>query len=193
PPRSIDKAIPFELETIVLKTLAKSPTERYGTAQELANDLRRFLDDKPIMARRPTLLQRLRSWWRRHRPVVWSAAVSALVLLLMALAALAVGYVYVSAEKNEKEKALERAKANAADAEEQRRLAQANLDLARQAVDDLSHDFTDRVVDMPRMQPARRRSIQRTLDFYQEFAKQKSRDPEIRWGTGLAYLRINSM
>src|SRR5205814_9818170 len=48
PPRLLDRAIPAELELIVLKAMAKSPADRYATAQELADDLQRFLDDKPI-------------------------------------------------------------------------------------------------------------------------------------------------
>src|SRR5215831_1297528 len=55
--------------------MEKNPADRYATAQELADDLRRFLEDKPIRARRPSLLQRLRKWGRRHRAVVWAAAV----------------------------------------------------------------------------------------------------------------------
>ena len=53
-PRSLDPSIPSELETIVLKALRKDPADRYGTAQELADDLKRFLDGRPILARRPT-------------------------------------------------------------------------------------------------------------------------------------------
>ncbi len=56
-PRLVNSAIPTELETIVLKAVAKNPAERLATAQELADDLRRFLDDRPIHARRPTLVQ----------------------------------------------------------------------------------------------------------------------------------------
>jgi tetratricopeptide (TPR) repeat protein len=81
PPRRANKAVPLELETIVLKAMAKSPAERYATAQELADDLQRFLKDEPILARRPTVVQRTRRWARRHRPVVWSAAVALLVTL----------------------------------------------------------------------------------------------------------------
>ena len=54
PPRRIDPSLPRDLETIVLKAMAKEPADRYATAQELADDLRRFLEDKPIRARRPT-------------------------------------------------------------------------------------------------------------------------------------------
>jgi serine/threonine protein kinase len=78
-PRKLDKAIPEELETIVLKALEKNPADRYGTAQELAEDLRRFLDDKPIRARRPTLVQRVRKWFRRNPGLAWAAVVGLLL------------------------------------------------------------------------------------------------------------------
>jgi serine/threonine protein kinase/Flp pilus assembly protein TadD len=81
PPRLINKAVPAELEIIALKAMAKEPTERYASAREMADDLGRFLRDEPIRARRPTLVQRARKWARRHRPAVWSAALSLLVLL----------------------------------------------------------------------------------------------------------------
>jgi WD40 repeat protein len=86
PPRQLNRALPWELETIVLKAIAKSPAERYGTARELGDDLRRFLEDKPIQARRPTLVQRLRKWGRRHPAVVWAAG----IVLLLVLASLAI-------------------------------------------------------------------------------------------------------
>src|SRR5207248_5824657 len=69
-PRRINKSIPVELETIVRKAVGKNPAERYATAQELADDLRRFLDDKPIRAKKPTLLDWTRKWARRHQGVV---------------------------------------------------------------------------------------------------------------------------
>jgi WD40 repeat protein/tetratricopeptide (TPR) repeat protein len=88
-PRRINRAIPNELETIVLKALAKNPAERYTTAQELADDLGRFLRDEAIRARRPTLVQQVRRWARRHRPVVASlASVAALLVVAMVAGAL---------------------------------------------------------------------------------------------------------
>ena len=81
PVRKVNKAVPADLETIVLKAMAKNPAERYATAQEMASDLRRFLRDEPILARPLTLLKRTRRWARRHRPVMVSAAVALLAAL----------------------------------------------------------------------------------------------------------------
>jgi serine/threonine protein kinase/tetratricopeptide (TPR) repeat protein len=84
-PRSLDQQVPAELETVVLKALEKNPAERYATAQELADDLHRFLEDQPIRARRPTVVQRVRKWARRHQPVVRTTA--AAVILMASLLA----------------------------------------------------------------------------------------------------------
>ncbi len=78
-PRQIDPAIPRDLETIVLKAMAKDPMARYATAAALADDLGRFLDRRPIVARRPNAIDRAAKWSRRHRPAVMAAA---LVLIL---------------------------------------------------------------------------------------------------------------
>jgi serine/threonine protein kinase/WD40 repeat protein len=89
-PRRVNPAVPVELETIVLKAMAKSPEERYATAQELADDLQRFLDDRPILARRPSVARRTRRWVRRHRSLAAALTLTAAVLLggvvLLALA-----------------------------------------------------------------------------------------------------------
>src|SRR5439155_4515855 len=56
PPRRLNKMLPADLETIVLKALEKNPADRYATGQELADDLQRYLKDEPIQAKRPTLV-----------------------------------------------------------------------------------------------------------------------------------------
>jgi hypothetical protein len=81
-PRQINPHIPRELDTIVVKAMEKNPSERYETAEELAEDLQRFLNHEPIKARRATVRQRITKWSTRHAKVVWPAA---LVLLLMTL------------------------------------------------------------------------------------------------------------
>jgi tetratricopeptide (TPR) repeat protein len=82
-PRKLNRSIPAELETIVLKALEKRPQDRYATAQELADDLRRWLEDRPIQARRPSLVVRARKWARRHKAAVWAAAAVLLVTVMV--------------------------------------------------------------------------------------------------------------
>ena len=92
PLRRVNGAIPAELETIVLKAMERSPADRYATAMELADDLRRFLEDKPIRARRPTLRQKAAKWARRNRPTVIAATIAAFVITAVLAGAAGFGY-----------------------------------------------------------------------------------------------------
>jgi tetratricopeptide (TPR) repeat protein len=85
PPRRLDPAIPRDLETIVLKALEKEPDRRYATAHELGEDVRRFLEDRPIRARRPTPAERAAKWARRHRAVLGATAAVAFLALAIAV------------------------------------------------------------------------------------------------------------
>src|SRR5205807_2149209 len=95
PPRRLNPAIPADLETIVLKAMAKGAEERYATAQDLAADLRRFLECKPIQARRPTALERTAKWARRHKGVV----LTAVAILLLAAVGLGVSTMRLAQEE----------------------------------------------------------------------------------------------
>ncbi len=133
PPRTLDRAIPTDLETIVLKALAKEPTDRYATAQELADDLRRFLDHRPICARPPTLLQRLRKWSLRHRHLL----LLSVVFLVLMVVGLAVCVYLIWRAKEQTQMALVEAKANFARAEDQRGRAEVSFRDAYWAFEDI--------------------------------------------------------
>jgi WD40 repeat protein len=81
-PRKLDRRIPRDLETIILKAMAKDPAERYSSAEALAADLRRFLADRPIQARRTPWHERMWRWCRRNPVVAGLLGVVAAVLLL---------------------------------------------------------------------------------------------------------------
>src|SRR5262245_19423335 len=82
-PRKLDRSIPRDLETIVLKCIAKEPKDRYATAEALAEDLRRYLLDRPIVGRRSTVMERTWRWCRRNPAV--ASLLTLMVLLLVAV------------------------------------------------------------------------------------------------------------
>ena len=80
-PRRLNKAIPADLETVLLKAITKDPAERYAPAQALADDLRSYLDDRPIAAKRPGPLKRTVKWVRRHKLATGGLTIIAACLL----------------------------------------------------------------------------------------------------------------
>jgi eukaryotic-like serine/threonine-protein kinase len=87
-PRKVDSAVPRDLETVVLKTIAKEPAARYQSANELADDLRRFLADRPVHVRRISASERFIRWYRRNLPVAVLGTLIAILLVVTALGAL---------------------------------------------------------------------------------------------------------
>lgn len=84
PPSRHNGMVPRDLETICLKCLEKAPVRRYGSARELAEDLRRFLSYEPIQARRPGYAMRLLLWGMRN-PLRGALTAAVLVLLVATL------------------------------------------------------------------------------------------------------------
>jgi WD40 repeat protein/serine/threonine protein kinase len=91
-PRKLNPAVPRDLETILFKAMAKEPAERYATARELADELRRFLEDKPIRARRVGLGQRAILWARRRPAEAALAVVGSLAGVALVGTAVSVWY-----------------------------------------------------------------------------------------------------
>jgi WD40 repeat protein/tRNA A-37 threonylcarbamoyl transferase component Bud32 len=80
PVGQLQPRVPTDLATVCLKCLEKDPARRYDSAAELADDLRRLLDDRPVQARRASASERLRRWVRRNP---WPAAAALLLLSLV--------------------------------------------------------------------------------------------------------------
>lgn len=117
-PRALNPAIPADLETIVLKAIAREPEHRYASAGAIAEDLKRFLEDRPILARRASAAEQLVRWCRRNRAVAALGTTAAASLLVAAVTGW-VGYVQTtnalgreSIKRGEAEKATERAEEN---------------------------------------------------------------------------------
>ena len=179
-PRRWNRAIPVELETIVLKALAKEPGVRYATAQELADDLRRFLEDKPIRARRPTLRRVARQWARRHRGVVVTATVAAGLLLLSLATAFGYNYRTLTEAQDRITQAYKQEL-------EYKKRAQSLVDLATLTFDSLYQ--VNMKTQLPREQADRLRWAH-LVRFYREVTKTETSDPQVRKVVARAFNRL---
>ncbi|WP_152052079.1 serine/threonine-protein kinase [Tautonia marina] len=127
--RKLNPAVPIDLETVVLKAMAKDPNDRYATAAELADDLRRFLEGRHVLARRPSPLDLASRWAYRHR----LAVASAVVLLMLVTAALGVAVVLIAREQSRTADALAKVETAQSDLITAKNRADENARLARQS------------------------------------------------------------
>jgi len=181
PLRQLDRSIPAELETIVLKAVAKEPADRYPTAAAFADDLQRFLDDRPILARRPTVREKAVKWLRRHPTYT---AVGVLVLVLAAVG-FGIATALISREKNRTESAMLREKERANEAERR-------FDLARNAADDMIR-FADEELGSGWQQGARRRLLETALAYYQQFIDLRKDDPNAAAALEATRVRVSGV
>jgi tetratricopeptide (TPR) repeat protein len=190
PPRTLDASIPAELETIVLKALEKSPTDRYATAQELADDLRRFLGHEPIRARRPSPLLRLRKWGQRHRNVVASAAVCLFVVVVV----LAISTVVIWLKQRETDAAYHAAEEQRQEADKQRNEAVTSLKDAQAAVDQMLYRVGDRTLSqVPQMELVRREILTDALRFYERLLQRAHAGPKLRLQAAIATIHAGDV
>jgi eukaryotic-like serine/threonine-protein kinase len=168
PPRTLDKSVPIELQTILAKATAKEPSERYATAKALADDLGRFLSDQPILARPPSVWNRAIKWTRRHRAL----ALSAIITLLITAVGGIVSTVLIAREQ---------ARTTAAYllASEQRESAQKSFEQARQAVNFSTEVAADELPKDPQFNDVRKHLLEVALDYYQSFIDEHRVDPSI--------------
>ncbi len=179
PPRAHDKNIPLALETIVLKAIAKAPGERYATAQQFADDLQRWLDDKPILARRPTLWERAARWQRRHQSFV-RTSIGFLFLTLLGLLATTI---LIAREHGKTTRAYNREML-------QRTAAEESFRQAREAVDTFSQLGEEEVANTPEILQLRREILQTALEYYNSFLDQRHDDPSAQAELSAASDRI---
>jgi serine/threonine protein kinase len=180
PPRRLEPSIPVELETIVLKAMAREPEGRYQTAQEMADDLRRFLDGQSILARRPSLRERAVRWSQRHR----TALATSLAILVLGCVGLLAALVVLWNEQA-------RTRAAADQAESQRKRAEASFDSALNGAEKMLMELDAPSGDSPHIDPVlRRRLIEKGLSFFRAFIDENNPDPAVRLQSSKAYEHI---
>jgi serine/threonine-protein kinase len=175
PPSQLQPKLPRDMETICLKCLHKTPAKRYGSAAELAEDLRRFRAGEPIQARPIGRLERTWRWCKRN-PAVAGLLVVMAVLLVVSV----VGFVRAEANRREAEHNFEQAELNRRQAEENFQKAEQYFDLALQTGEFAMHIGNENLNDVPGVQEIRQQFAQRAVKRYEEFIIRRPNDPEIR-------------
>jgi serine/threonine protein kinase len=207
PPRSLNPFIPRDLETVLLKAIARDPVHRYQTAGALADDLRRFLEDKPVTARRVRSLERLWRWCRRNPVVAGLTATAATLLLLVAVVA-TVGYAYTQGALNREEQQRKEAEKQRVEADDQRRRAEANLGLSLEAFEEIFNSVTQQRMPQPveegvedgveppfhpNVSPEVAALLDKLLHFYDQFGEQNSADPNLQRDAVRAHKRVGDL
>jgi len=188
-----------DLDWVVMKCLEKDRTRRYETANGLAMDVGRYLNDEPIIARPPSAVYRFKKAVRRNKLGVF--AVAAVMLAVVAGLGLAtVGFIRANVERQRAVVALadaqqQRALAVAALAEtqQQRALANDNFRQARAAVEDLLRISDERLKDQAGLQPLRIELMKAAIDRYEPFLSKPIADPTPREELARLYARYGQM
>jgi tetratricopeptide (TPR) repeat protein/predicted Ser/Thr protein kinase len=179
PPSRVVAKVPGDLERICLKCLRKEPSRRYGSAGELADDLRRFQVGLPVLARPVGAGERALKWAKRQPAAAAAAAVSGIAALAL-LGVILLSNISLQRERDH--------------TEEQRRQAVVNLKKAREAVDRMLTRVADRDLrNVPQMEKVQGKLLQDAVEFYQALSRQKSDDPELRHETGRAFRRLGNL
>ncbi|MCB1125923.1 MAG: protein kinase, partial [Verrucomicrobiae bacterium] len=180
-PRQWNQAIPVDLETIILKATNKDVESRYGSARELAQDLERFLEDRPIAARRPSLSQRVVKWSRRHRSAVTAGVAMLAVVSVGSLVSLAL----LAGKQAEL-----RQQRDVAVAQEQR--ADQNYELAVETLERSVLDVLGQQLLRDR-EASDRDLLRQALGFYERFLEQNRGSEVARRAVGMAYRRVGEI
>jgi len=184
-PRTINPTVPIDLDTICLKSLEKEPEKRYRSAQELADELERFLEGAPIQARPISTASRVWRWCRRKRALAGLWGSVALLLLTLLIGGPVVAFKQ-SELRSQAENALEREAIAKNDA----------LNWLRQAQNSTDKWLTG-VAGALKYYPVTNKTriwlLESAAKDYGLLAREKSDDPELETERGRTHLRLGQL
>ena len=164
--RSIDS----DLDSILLMALRKEPPRRYGSVEQLANDLRNYLDGLPVSARRGTFNYRAGKFIRRNKVSIAAATLVAASLIGGA------GFTWREARIAERERAI----------------AQRHFDSVRKLANKL-FDFHDQIASLPGATQAREDLVKTSLEYLDALYRDSGDDLTLREELGTAYRRVGAI
>ncbi len=183
--RRLNPLVSRDLETVLIKSLAVEPVERYLTASDLAEDLRRVLAGHPILARRPSLADRITKWTLRHRR---SAAVSATIVLLALMMSLLAMTKFVQ-QKTALESALRQSDKNLVAADRNLQQAKTNFRQTREVLDHFGLMAAERLRGVAGAESLREELVGDLLKYYERFADEIESADELQNELAQTHLR----
>ncbi|MBX9790952.1 MAG: serine/threonine-protein kinase [Pirellulales bacterium] len=178
-PREKRSDVPADLEAICLVCLRKDPERRFSSAEALADDLHRFLNDQPVEARHCGPIERLAKW-RRRRPAMAALVAVALAGLTLTLGVAGAYHLRLAAAHRR--------------VEENFRQAQANLRSAQDAIDTLlTRSAADRLGPLSASEPVRREMLAAAVGFCRQLAAQHPNDPNVARQAGRAARQVGDI
>jgi non-specific serine/threonine protein kinase/serine/threonine-protein kinase len=176
--RVLAKRLSGDLDAIVMMALRKEPARRYASAGALADDVRRYLDGHPVVARGEAVSYQLVKLIRRHR--VGVAAAAAVLLVLMA------GIVATSWQARVADQARQ-------EAERQRARAERRFADVRRLANSFLFEFHDAVAPLSGSTPARRLVVTKALEYLDGLAAEAAGDRTLQTELALAYERVGDV
>jgi serine/threonine-protein kinase len=196
PPSRLQPHVPRDLETICLKCLQKDPVQRYGSAGFLAEDLRRFLSDEPILARPISTFERLTRWCRRNPRVAALLGTVGLLLIVVACGSLAFAY-RINEEKArtlEYAKSEEKARLEADKAADEARKAQAvaseQADNAWKTIYEVVTALDEKLRTLPAMGKLRLNLLEMVMKRLDKISKDSTNAGKVDRTLGLAFQKM---
>jgi len=197
PLRAIHRGVSADLALVCATAMQAEPADRYGSAADLAADLDRVLDLRPIAARAPSTIARLTSWARRSPARATAAVLAAAIVtvgpLVFGLQQSAAN-ARIEAANADLARALAESGAQETRANRAREAADQNLAKAIQAVDVmLTRVGQEKLRDVPQLVSVRRDLLQDALDFYEGFLAEQGSDEGLRRQVESARGRVSLM
>ena len=175
PLRSWNRAIPRDFQTIVMKSISEDPRDRYLSSLEMADDLQRFLEGRPILASPPGLLVRCGKVIQRNRKIAtWFSIFFIIAFTLQSLNTIRLQNLNLT-----KDRALQKARNN--------------LEQAHRVLDRFGSRLVDQLATVPGAEDIRYQLLNDSLNFYEQFEAQTENREEWQFELAHAYSKMGSL
>lgn len=172
------KRLSGDLDNIVLMALRKEPSRRYASVEQLSEDIRRHLEDMPVIARKDTARYRASKFFARHRASVIAAAATTIVLI----AALVVTFAEARIARRQAELA-----------RQERARAERRFNDVRKLANSLIFELHDSIADLPGATKARQVLVTRALEYLDSLSREANGDPSLQRDLAAAYDRVGDV